>query len=169
LEHEPDGGGPIIEDIDKLKRTLARIFEVVRHILIHEFPEKRPFEIAEISEMLDAADTFMNAADEGFTQLLYGLYPIAQGAMNNAAQKERKSVEDVLARLADVVAKKSKSGSIHKVQEAWRAFAEAEAKRKAEIATGGTIYPLLYHMAFKELALDRLRQLQSWVDEEMLE
>jgi hypothetical protein len=69
LETQPDGGGPIVKDIDKLIRTLARIFEV-RHILIHEFPEKLPFEITEISEMLDAADTFITAADEGFIYLL---------------------------------------------------------------------------------------------------
>ena len=65
LECEPDDGGPIVADMDKLKRTLARIFEV-RHILVHELPDKSPFEIAEISEMLDAADIFISVADEGF-------------------------------------------------------------------------------------------------------
>jgi hypothetical protein len=169
LEHEPDGGGPIVADIDKLKRTLARIFEV-RHILIHEFPEKSPFEIAEIGEMLDAADNFIIAADEGLSQLLFGLYPITQQGMNSEAREECKSVVDELDRLADDVARKSNSDTILKVQQAWRAFAEAEADRTAEGFTGGTAYPLFFHGALKELASDRLRQLRTWVDgQDMLE
>jgi hypothetical protein len=118
LEHEPDGGDPIVTDMDKLKRTLARIFEV-RHILIHEFPEKLPFATAEISEMIDAADNFISAADEGFTQLLYGLYPINQQAMNQKAREESKAIEEELDRLVDHVAKKLESDTIRKVQQAW--------------------------------------------------
>jgi uncharacterized protein YecT (DUF1311 family) len=118
--------------------------------------------------MLDAADHFINTADEGFTQLLYGWYPISQQAMNKEAREKCKAVEDELDRLEDDVAKKSKSDSIRKAQEAWQAFAEAEAHRNAEGFTGGTAYPLFYHTAFKALASDRLRQLQTWVGE-MLE
>ena len=164
LEHEPDGGGPIVEDIDKLKRTLARIFEV-RHILIHEFPEKVPFEIAEISEMIDAVGIFLCAADEGFTQLLYGLYPINQQDMNRKAAEECNAIEEELDRLVDDVAKKSESDTIRQVQQDWRAFAEAEAHRTAEGFTGGTAYPLFYCTALKVLASDRLRQLQTWAEE----
>jgi hypothetical protein len=160
LEHDPDGGDPIVTDIDKLKRTLARTLEV-RHILIHEFPEKLPFAIAEISEMIDAVDNFIIAADEGFTQLLYGLYPINQQAMNRKAREESKAIEDELNQLVDDVAKKSESDTIRKVQQVWRAFAEAEAHRNADGFTGGTAYPLFYHTALKALASDRFRQLQT--------
>lgn len=164
LEHEPDGGGPIVTDMDKLKRTLARIFEV-RHILVHEFPDKLPFATAEINEMLDAVDNLISAADEGFTQLLYGLYPINQQAMNQKAREESKAIEEELDRLVDDVAKKSESDTIRKVQQAWRAFAEAEADRNAEGFTGGTAYPLFHHTALKVLASDRFRQLQTAVGE----
>ena len=164
LEHEADGGDPIVTDIDKLKRTLARIFEV-RHILIHEFPEKLPFATAAISEMIDAVDNFISAADEGFTQLLYGLYPINQQAMNRNAREGSKAVEEELDRLVDEVAKNPESDTIRKVQQDWRVFAEAEAHRNAEGFTGGTAYPLFYHTALKALASDRLRQVQTWAQE----
>jgi uncharacterized protein YecT (DUF1311 family) len=167
MEHDDDGGAPIVTDLGKLKRALARMFDV-RHILVHEFPEKLPFEMAEIPEMLDAADVFIKAADEGFTQLLYGLYPISQRAMNRAAQEEREAVERELDQLVDDIAEKLKSDAIREVQKAWRAFAKAEADRKAAPNTGGSIYPLVYHGAFKELASDRLDQLKRWFEEEFL-
>jgi uncharacterized protein YecT (DUF1311 family) len=168
MEHDRDEGVPIITDVDKLKRYLFRVFEV-RHILIHEFPEKLPFEIAEIREMLDAADDFIKAADEGFTQLLYGLYPISQQAMNHTAQAEREAIEQELDRLVDDIARKSESDGIREVQKAWRAFAEAEATRKADAFTGGSMYPLIYHTTFKQLTSDRLNQLKAWLEEEFSE
>jgi uncharacterized protein YecT (DUF1311 family) len=141
----------------------------VRHILVHEFPEKLPFEIDEIKGMLDAADDFIKAADEGFTQLLYGLYPISQQAMNYNARAEREAIEQEVDRLVDEITRRSESDTIREVQKAWRAFAEAEANWRAAPSTGGSIYPLLYHTGFKELASDRLRQLKTWLEEEFFE
>ncbi len=168
MEHDDDEGTPIITDLDKLKRHLFRVFEV-RHILVHEFPAKPPFEIEEIRQMIDAADDFIKAADEGFTQLLYGLYPITQHAMNQAAQAEREAVERELDRLVNDIAKRSENDAICNVQKEWRVFAEAEANRKADAFARGSIYPLIYHTAFKELASDRLRQVKTSLEEDFTE
>jgi uncharacterized protein YecT (DUF1311 family) len=165
LESEPDGGGPIIKDLDKLKRTFARIFEV-RHILVHEFPEKSPFAISEIDEMIFVADLFIRAASEAFSQLLYGLWPITQHDMNKVACDESKAAEAELEKLIAEVATKQGSNSIIKVQKAWRAFAEAEAERNAEWFTGGSMHPMLYNTALKDLTSDRISQLRNWLEEQ---
>jgi uncharacterized protein YecT (DUF1311 family) len=145
--------------------VLNRAFEV-RHVLVHEFPETSPYAPAEIDEMIAAVGTFIHAADEGFTQLLYGLYPINQQAMNKAAREESSAAGEELKKLADEVEKKTGESDIVKVQQAWEAFAKAEAERTAKGWTGGTGYPLIYHTALKVLTRDRVKQLRSWLEEE---
>src|SRR5215211_6875536 len=71
IEHDGESAAPIIEDLDKTKRLLKRAFEV-RHILVHEYPENLPFSIDEISEMIVAAERFLNAVDEGLTRCSMG-------------------------------------------------------------------------------------------------
>jgi hypothetical protein len=164
IEDEGNAAVPIIKELEQLKRVLARTFEI-RHILVHEFPEQSPFSADEVDEMIATAELFITAADEGFTQLIYGLYPLHQQGMNKVAREESNAVEVELAKLVSQVAKDSGSDTIIKVHEMWHTFAKAEADRNAEDWIGGTMYPLLYHSAFKVLASDRLRELQLWLDE----
>jgi uncharacterized protein YecT (DUF1311 family) len=159
-----DGGAPIVADVQTLRRVLSRTFEV-RHVLVHEFPEASPHAIAEVDEMIAATDTFIHAADEGFAQLLYGLYPISQQAMNRAAREESSAAQEELQKLIDEVQKRTRESDILQVQQAWDAFAKAEAERHAKGWTGGTGYPLIYHTALKVLTRDRVNQLRLWVDE----
>ena len=87
--------------------------------------------------------------------------------MNQTALEECKAIEEELDRFVDVVAERfDSSGTVRKVQKAWRKFAESEAQRNAKMYnyTDGPAYSLFYHVALKGLASDRLRQLQSWVE-----
>jgi len=162
LEDDEDDGAPIIPDIDAVTRMLARLFEV-RHILVHEFPEAQPVSFDEIDRMIAAASTFLNAADEGFTQLIYGRYPISQQAMNRTAREESEAVDRELENLTNAVAAADER-DIFEVQKAWRAFAESEAERQAKIWGGGSMRPLIYYTALKQLSDDRLKQLRSWLE-----
>jgi uncharacterized protein YecT (DUF1311 family) len=143
---------------------LSRLFDI-RHVLVHEFPEKLPLQIEEVDNMISTTAVFMDAADEGLTQLVYGRYPRNQVEMNQAARDESAIVEKALTKLTNEVEEVTKSDTIVKVQEAWRAFAEAEAHRHAEGWTGGTGYPLMYFTALEVITSARLRQLQLWLDE----
>jgi uncharacterized protein YecT (DUF1311 family) len=117
--------------------------------------------LAEIDEMIAAVGTFLHAADEGFAQLLYGLYPITQAAMNTLAREESSTAREELKKLADKVENKSGENDIVQVQQAWEAFAQAEAARIAKVVTGGTMYPTIYHTALRTLTLDRVKQLRE--------
>jgi hypothetical protein len=164
-KHEGDeSAAPILNDIGATKSGLSRLFDI-RNVLVHEFPENRPFRVEEIDSMISMAAAFMNAADEGFTQLIYGFYPLDQAAMTQAAREECAVVVQALETLTKEIEQKTTSDTITKVQEAWGAFAEAEAHRCAEGWSGGTGYPMIYAAAFKVIASDRLRQLHQWFDE----
>jgi uncharacterized protein YecT (DUF1311 family) len=139
------------------------LFEV-RNILVHEFPETLPFASNEIDGLIATISDFMNAADEGFTQLLYGLYPMNQRDMTMAAREESAAIEQALEKLVDEVAQATNKDTMRTAHEAWRAFADADANRHAAPWTGGTAYPMMYWIAYRVLASDRLRQLQQWYD-----
>jgi uncharacterized protein YecT (DUF1311 family) len=159
FEDEGDSAPPIVTDIGRLKRILARTFEV-RHILVHELPEAHPFGVAEIDEMIAAADTFLTAADDVFFQLHHGTYQLTQQASNNIAHDESKATDERLEPIVAEVAARMGSDKIHTVQQAWRAFAEAEANREAELYDGGSMQPSIYYSVLTALSRDRIRQLQ---------
>lgn len=46
-----------------MRRRLGRVFQV-RHILVHELPKDKPYELTEIDEFLNAAAMFVEATDE---------------------------------------------------------------------------------------------------------
>ena len=153
---------PILLDIETHKRSLARLFEV-RNILVHEFPEKLPFILSEIDHLMETTSAFMNAADDGFTALLYGPYHhLSQHDMTMAARKESTAVEKALKKLVNEVAQATDTDTMKKAHDAWRAFAKADAERHAAPWTGGTAHPMMYWIAYRVLASDRLRQLQEW-------
>jgi hypothetical protein len=166
IEHDPDGA-PIIDDIDVLRKRLARLFEV-RHILTHEFPSDPPHRPSELDEFLDAAEKFMNALDEALTQLLFGQYPISQQAMNRDAHNKSEAASAELEALCDEIAGKWRSPIINKVQRSWKVFQQREAHRRAEGWTGGTAYPAIFHSAAEAIARDRISQLREWIEDEFL-
>jgi hypothetical protein len=109
IEHDGEKAQPIVPDIDRLQRALAKLFDV-RNILVHEFPEALPFPENEVPEMIETTAAFINAADDGFAQLLYGLYPIGQQAMNRAAHAESAAIEQTLEKLVEEVARDTAGG-----------------------------------------------------------
>jgi hypothetical protein len=117
LEHNGDAAAPIVQDLQRLKRALGRTFEV-RHVLVHEFPEASPYAIAEIDEMIAATGTFIHAADEGLTQLMYGLYPINQQSMNKAARDESGAAKEELG----IVVRKVLRKEMHVPKPCWEVY-----------------------------------------------
>jgi uncharacterized protein YecT (DUF1311 family) len=110
------------------------------------------------------AMSFLHAADEGLTQLLYGIYPITNYDMKMAANKDFEAAEARLDSIIKTVCDSDGNRNIISVQKAWTAFRDAEAKRLAQDWTGGTGYTLYYSIAATELTLDRVRQLQETLD-----
>ena len=150
LELEDEEIFPIVRDKAALLEELTRLFEV-RHILVHEFPVKQPMELIEINGFFNAAEEFMDATDEGLSQLLYGKYPLSQREMNAEARETSEKAMAELEELVQLIARETASSEILDVHKKWKDFSEAEAARISEPSAGGSIAPLVYSSALTVL------------------
>jgi hypothetical protein len=92
--HEPEAVDPIITDVARVRGPLGRLFDV-RHIIVHEIPENKACEAADIAEFFDASAQFLHAAEEEFISLLYGDSPMTQADMNrDAADRHHQAMEE---------------------------------------------------------------------------
>jgi uncharacterized protein YecT (DUF1311 family) len=170
IKKEPDV--PIINDIEDLRRTLGRLFDV-RHILVHEFPQVKPHKVSEVDDFLRAATLFVQAVDEMLHARLYGRYPLTQGAMNRdaaersaAARNELKALcEKIVQELGAINFPGASVSDINDVQNAWQAFCDAEAARESKEVSGGSMRPLIYSSVAERLTRARIEELQRWLDD----
>ena len=166
-ETEADDAKPIIQDVDAVRRTLARLFEV-RHVLVHEFPESKPHGVEEVSQFFRAGIEFMEAVNEELSDRVHGRWPSTQQGMNREAAARAQAAAEELQKLCDEIADKRKD-SIHAVQQAWEAFKQVEAERQSDWSAGGSIRPLLFHLAAAGLTRARMKELREWWDESDIE
>jgi hypothetical protein len=162
VEGKPDL--PIIDNIEGLLRTLSRLF-TVRHVLVHERPQKKSYESAEIDDFLSCAVKFAQATDEVLLSRLYGSYPLTQREMNRRAAEQYNLVEGDLEKVCAEIAATYQSNTIYDVQKAWKIFLEAESSRQAEWVSGGSMYSMVYHSAAETLTRARVDDLRRWIDE----
>jgi uncharacterized protein YecT (DUF1311 family) len=165
MKQKGEDAPPIIGDVGTIRRNLARLFEV-RHILVHEFPNKKPHRVEEVKEFLTAAMAFVHAADEELSYTLHGNQPITQMEMNFAAAERSDAAKKELEKLCAEIERVSDSNTIRRVQERWQAFTDAEAAREAEGVGGGSMYPMVYSGAVEELTRARIEVLKDWLERE---
>jgi len=155
---------PIIGDIEQLRKTLGRLFEV-RHILVHEIPQKKPHTVEEVNDFLSSATLFVQAFDQMLNTRLHGDYPLNQREMNRDAADRNAASTEELKTLCEKIAQAYGSNTIHDVQKAWKLFQEAEAKRQSDVYLGGSIQPMIYSAAAESLTRARIEELQRWIEE----
>jgi uncharacterized protein YecT (DUF1311 family) len=161
VKHQGDSVGPIVDDVEKLRRRLARVFEV-RHIVVHEVTREKPYKLEEIDEFLTAASIFMEATDEELRTRIYGSERRTQTEMNReAASLHQSAMAELNSLCAEVV---KDTPEIYDVQKLWLSFKEAEAERQTERHLGGTIRPMIYSLSAEGLTRTRIRELRDWLD-----
>ncbi|QSQ17470.1 hypothetical protein [Myxococcus landrumensis] len=135
---------PIVSDVVRLRKSLARLFEV-RHIIVHELPEQSPLTAEETDGFPSAALTFARAADEVLERALYGEVPLTQAAMNEHAGARLQQVEQ---ELADTIVefKLLNEKGFQDVLDAFEVYAKAHASWSSGInePSPGSIAPLLF-------------------------
>lgn len=160
IRHGGEGIPPIIKDINELRCVLARIFEV-RNIVVHEMPESLPHSAEEVAKFLDVASEFLHAAEQYFSALVFGDYPLTQREMTEQAAADDAAAMKELESLCRGIEEGSDTKELSEVQRAWSAFKEAEANRQTEWHYGGTIRPMIYHTVAARLTADRIKQLKE--------
>jgi len=158
---------PIVADFDELARTLGRLF-TVRHIVVHELPERRPYDIDDLPKFVSACATFCRALEQLVATELLGDYPMTQVDMNvdaaNRLELAKQKLGEILAQVqtsADVDLK-----ALEASQSAWSDFAKREAELHASQVEGGSMYPMVFSGALEELVTQRTSQLRYWLERE---
>lgn len=153
--------GPIVQDIARLKRNIARLLEV-RNILVHEIPDAKPYEPDDISVYFDSVSAFMYAMQEHFASLRYPDSPMTQREMNMQAAEDHAAAMEELNRVYALISEEYDSDELATVQALWNAFKEAEATRQAQMHLGGSIRPMLYSLAAASITRVRTKELERW-------
>ena len=164
VEVEGKEDRPIIDDIEQLKKTLFRLFEV-RHILVHEMPRTSPHTVDDVDDFLRSATLFVQAVDEMLNARLHGKYPPNQREMNRDALARLDAATEELTALCQQIASEYGTTTIFGVQSVWEVFRDAEAKRQSEVFLGGSMQPMIYSAAAERLTRAWIEELQGWIEE----
>lgn len=93
---EIDGiSDPIIANVEELRRQLAALF-AARHIVVHEMPSGKPYEMDDISEFITATRNFVHAVDQYLDTMLNGNFPLQQQPMNAEAWRRAEAKDGEL-------------------------------------------------------------------------
>jgi uncharacterized protein YecT (DUF1311 family) len=158
---------PIIDNYDEVARNMSRLFEV-RHILVHEIPRKKPYEVKDIDIFIASCEPFCKALDAVISKETHGDYPLTQVEMNIAAAGKLEVAERELAAVLDQVRNREFMDLEELVasQTSWREFAQKEASFQASECKGGSIHGMIYAGALETLVKDRIAQLRRWIPSE---
>lgn len=165
---ETASGDPLIDDLDGMCRNVQRMIEV-RHILIHEIPDKPVFAVDEIRGFYDAVYLLIRTTDA----LVWNVVdPYAPKTGNEAQQKARfdaKFAEDevneaVKMLKAHLTEKRIKM--LDEVQDTWRRYVELDANLEADKFEGGTIMPVIYLISLRRASEARRDQLRRMIESE---
>ncbi|QDL99779.1 DUF1311 domain-containing protein [Rhodopseudomonas palustris] len=158
---------PILGNAELVLKAIKRIFEV-RHILVHEMAQERPYSIEEIPEFLTATKDFISATDWIFVGETTGPVPRSQMTMNITAGERlelaMRELEELLASIRPM--EQSDASKFDAAQKAWEVFADADASFHAAEVEGGSMYPMVWAMQKEERVRERTAALRRWLDNE---
>lgn len=153
---------PIISDVDEMKSILNDLFEV-RHVLVHEMPETKPFTDDQLRGFSKSASDFTHAMNQVINGLLYGKDDLPQIELNQRAADKAKISKAELDALLERVDPTNSDARLMKAQAAWANYAEIEAtflsRMDLDRIERGSIAPLVYWSIADELVRERI----AWI------
>jgi hypothetical protein len=157
---------PIVKDLEKLWRTLARTFEQ-RHIVAHEAASKFTVTYEDAKDSLECAEIFTNAVDASLWATIWLNVPLNQREMNVNAwdiyRETRRNFAGTL-RAAYVIAKeRSENKSFYQLHKIWKQYARGWADLEEEGWGSGSIRPLIAATVRNSLLEARLKSVIDWI------
>jgi uncharacterized protein YecT (DUF1311 family) len=158
---------PIMPDSEKVRNDLARLFEQ-RHIFVHELPEQQDVEVGALNAYIHSTSQFVNAANEAFSTILYGDYPITQAEMNAVAAADAAKVHEELLAILAALDVDGEDEDLRASQTAWEEYRDRQAEYRSGInrPDHGSIAPLLYSSEVEKLTRERVELLKWYRDRE---
>jgi uncharacterized protein YecT (DUF1311 family) len=168
-KHEVKGepANPIISDLVAMRAALAKLFDV-RHIIVHEIPNKSPYINPDIETFLRSAREFVEAVEEEIETKLRGKYPLTQTEMNNFAQKEADETDAELQQVLLLIDTEQQDRALWKAQAAWEEYRRLRAEYCSRIndPSPGSMAPIIYNVEFETITSARVKQLRLYLNRE---
>lgn len=166
LEDDGPPRDPIIHDVNIVLSSIDKLLSA-RHIIVHELPQNSPYEIDDVYLFISSAAKFIEATEWIISNLLDGVMPRTQIGMNAAAGDELAKADSEMEAVLESLrsADHIELDLLEKSQEAWSAFASAEADLEASAVAGGSMYPLLWSSKRAELTRERTVALKERLDQ----
>jgi hypothetical protein len=161
-----------IKDIDSTFSTIQRVFEV-RHILVHEMPLEKTYQVEELDGFFEHSIAFVSAMSWLVTFKINGIVPRTQMMMNKvSAERAQETLKELAETYGEpaVIPELLKGYDQHTV---WNWFAHLAADARSGLSKGrsysGSIAPTLYAGALARLNEWRLKDLKTYPDRFQLE
>lgn len=154
---------PIIGNLDPILDDLAKAFEY-RHIFAHELAATHGITPVEVTQILDSARVFFNAASEVVLNNLHPNYPLTQADMSAQATAKFNDADQALRERLEEFTKGLRPDQkevLARAQQAWLRFRDAHGAFVGLEVQGGTIAPLLTAIALEDITNERIRHLKS--------
>jgi uncharacterized protein YecT (DUF1311 family) len=166
-DQDADRRVPIIEDVAQLLACIKRLFQV-RHIVTHEMPYSAPYSIENIPEFLASAGKFLSATDWFLTGELRGEVPQTQASMNELAYEQLNSETAAMEQALVEIRERGEADNdlLKASQDAWTAYAKADANLHASLVGGGSMQPMVRAIQMTELTRARITSLRWWLERE---
>jgi uncharacterized protein YecT (DUF1311 family) len=164
----PSGRPPIVADIKWIWKTLSRLYEV-RHILCHECPEEKVYQLEEVAIFLEAARQFTGAADETLREIVYGGTSFDLFELYTRARKSLDEHEIELSGLVEAVRKKYDPHLLalfEKAEITWQNYRDAECELWSGSSDDGLLKKFLWWSQASELTLERIERLKGYIGED---
>ena len=165
METGEEPTGPLMPDPRWTRSKLAQLFED-RHIIVHELPDDRSFATASIADYVRATSGFLSAAEQAFSTLLHGNYPLTQTGMNIEAAEKAKGAEDELAAVLARLDPQKADETLWAGQAAWEEYRRLQAEFRSGISRPGhgSIAPMLYSSEVETITRKRIEQLEWYLN-----
>lgn len=149
------------------RQQLGRLF-AARHVIVHELPDDRSDEVADIADFVSATCQFVEAVDQYCDKLLHGDRPLTQLEMNFAAAEKAEKAE---AELQEVLSKLEAEGAnptLAASQRAWTDYRRHQAEFRSRIndPMPGSIAPMIYHDEMERISRARIAELDWYLTRE---
>lgn len=130
----------------KIKAKIAQLFKV-RHILCHEGPDVRPYNVDEIPEFFSSVEGFIKLVSSGLHMAKYGheiSYAFSRDRLYSEQKSTRQRLQAIQEKARELATDDENRQLISNVVGSWEQYREAWCMLSSDRARGGTLRGQLY-------------------------
>jgi len=169
FESENTFRSDFIERAGEIFQSVGRVYKI-RHIFCHESPTSYKFDYVEIIHDYQNCKAFLEQSNSWISEILYPDAPVTQTEMNIESgerfeERERELEELILEIKSKIYEDEPMLDFNHdlfdKCMVKWKEYRELHANYKADIVSGGTMFPLIYAEDLSNVTNQKIESLRE--------